>query len=119
MFSWRHSPVPAADSKSLQTGVATQRGHKLATNFYRTPDQHIMVVPYTVTGDSFKADKPHLWSERVILPRPNQSAYALHPDGERIAVALSSGLVEEKLDKVTFIFNFSEELRRIAPATKK
>jgi serine/threonine-protein kinase len=94
----------------------SQARHEL---LYRTPDQHIMVVPYTVTGDSFKADKPHLWSERVILPRPNQSAYALHPDGERIAVALSSGLVEEKLDKVTFIFNFSEELRRIAPATKK
>jgi serine/threonine-protein kinase len=86
---------------------------------YRGPDRHIMVVPYTVEGDSFKADKPRIWSEQVIWARAYQSSYDLHPDGQRLAVALPLAQAEEKLDKMTFIFNFSDELRRIAPATKK
>jgi hypothetical protein len=45
----------------------------------------------------------------VILPRPNFRPYDLHPDGERLAVAIPSAQVKEKLDKVTFIFNFSDE----------
>ena len=36
--------------------------------FYRTPDGRILVAPYTVKGDSFKADKPRPWSEQPILP---------------------------------------------------
>ena len=30
--------------------------------FYRTADSKIMVVTYTASGDSFRADKPQLWS---------------------------------------------------------
>jgi serine/threonine-protein kinase len=86
---------------------------------YRGSDQRIMFVPYTVEGDSFKADKPRIWSEQVIWARAYQSSYDLHPDGERLAASLPTGQAEEKLDKVTFIFNFSDELRRIAPVGKK
>jgi Tol biopolymer transport system component len=88
---------------------------------YQAPDQHIMVVPYTVEGDSFKPDKPRLWSEQVISARfrVGQSSYDLHADGERLAAAIPAGQAEEKLDKVTFIFNFFDELRRIAPVSKK
>jgi serine/threonine-protein kinase len=87
---------------------------------YRGLDDRIMVASYTIEGDSFKADKPRLWSEQAILglgrgPRN----FDLHPDGERIAAAVPTGQPEEKLDKVTFIFNFFDELRRIAPLTKK
>jgi serine/threonine-protein kinase len=49
----------------------------------------VMVAPYTVEGDSFKADKPQLWS-----PTGYQSVggagfgpYAIHPDGKRLALA--------------------------------
>jgi serine/threonine-protein kinase len=86
---------------------------------YVGPDYRIMVVSYSVEGDSFKADKPHVWSEQPILPRPRERSFDLHPDGERLAVAVPSGQPEEKLDKVTFIFNFFDELRRIAPPSKK
>jgi serine/threonine-protein kinase len=87
--------------------------------FYRTLDNRIMVAPYTVEGDSFKADKPRLWSEQPIFPR-RERAFDLHPDGDRLAVAAATGSqTEEKLDKVTFIFNFFDELRRIAPPIKK
>jgi serine/threonine-protein kinase len=88
--------------------------------FYVAPDNRIMVVSYTVEGDSFKADKPRLWSEQAVAPRRASSVwFDLHPDGDRIAAAVSTGQAEEKLDKVTFIFNFFDELRRIAPPSKK
>ena len=85
---------------------------------YRGLDNRIMVASYTVEGDSFKADKPRLWSEQAILSRPRGPVFDLHPDGERVAVAVPSSQAEEKLDKVTFIFNFFDELRRIAPPSK-
>jgi serine/threonine-protein kinase len=94
----------------------SRTGHEL---LYQTPDRRIMVVPYTVEGNSFKADKPRVWSEKAILGRPRQRAFDLHPDGERIAAAIPSDQPEEKLDQVTFIFNFFDELRRIAPPSKK
>ena len=51
--------------------------------------------------------------------RKRRSDPRVHPDGDRIAAAVSSGQPEEKLDHVTFIFNFFDELRRIAPPGKK
>jgi serine/threonine-protein kinase len=87
---------------------------------YRGFDSRIMVASYTVDGDSFKADKPRLWSDQTILPRGrNPRFFDLHPDGERIAAAVPTGKAEEKLDHVTFIFNSFDELRRIAPPSKK
>ena len=88
--------------------------------FYMSPDNRIMVVPYTVAGDSFKADKPQLWSAQPILPRPRYRWLNLHPDGERFVVAAAVGpQTEDKRDKVVFTFNFFDELRRIAPVGNK
>jgi hypothetical protein len=39
----------------------------------------------------------------------------LHPDGQRFAVAPAVDESDVKQDKVIFIFNFFDELRRIAP----
>ena len=86
---------------------------------YRAPGGTIMVVSYTVEGDSFQAEKPRVWSEQTILALSRGRSFDLHPDGERLAVAVPSGQPEEKLDHVTFIFNFFDELRRIAPPSKK
>ena len=38
-----------------------------------------------------------------------------HPDGQRFAVAPAVDESDVKQDKVIFIFNFFDELRRIAP----
>ena len=44
----------------------------------------------------------------------------LHPDGERVATAVATeGQAEDRQDKVVFFFNFFDELRRIASATKQ
>ena len=82
--------------------------------FYRTPGSKIMVVTYTASGDSFRADKPQLWS-------PGQFTelgvftynFDLHPDGKRLAVLKVPGTEQNAaVNKVSFIFNFFDELRR-------
>ena len=87
---------------------------------YAAPDFRIMVVPYTVEGDSFRADKPRLRSEARFMARPRQRGFDLHPDGERVAVAaVPETQTAAKQDRLVFIFNFFDELRRIAPVAAR
>jgi len=88
--------------------------------FYRTNDSKIMVVSYATSGDSFHAEKPQLWSPGQFINRGISQNYALHPDGKRFAV-LKAGNAETApppINKVSFIFNFFDELRRKVPAGK-
>jgi hypothetical protein len=86
--------------------------------FYTAPGQRIMVASYAVEGDSFRPDKPRIWSETRYVGRPRLRSFDLHPDGDRFALEVAPDIDAAKLDKVTFIFNFFDELRRIAPATR-
>ena len=88
--------------------------------FYRTPDFTLMVAPYALEGDSFRAEKPRQWSPGLVLGRGlNTRTFDLHPDGQRFAVLKAAEQqAVEKRDKVVFIQNFFEELRRVAPAAK-
>ena len=78
----------------------------------------VMVAPYAVVGDSFRADTPQIWSPTSIRPpSTTTSEYDLHADGKRLATAVGrdqSGVQ----DKVVFVFNFADYLRKIAPGTK-
>jgi len=84
--------------------------------FYVTPNQQIMVVSYTADGGSFTANKAQAWWSGRILARP-RGPYALHPDGNRFAVSIAQDATT-KHDHVVFVFNFFEELRRLAPAVR-
>jgi serine/threonine-protein kinase len=111
-------PFPGPGGKwqisTASGGTATwSRGRREL--FYRGDDNRIMVASYTVEGDSFRADKPRLWSERPLNFRPRQRVYDLHPDGDRMALAATADSPQGKQDKVVFIFNFFDELRRLAP----
>jgi eukaryotic-like serine/threonine-protein kinase len=82
--------------------------------FYRTEDSKIMVVTYTVSGDSFRADKPQLWSPGQFTDRGiGVYNFDLHPDGKRFAV-LKAPVTEQDsaVNEVSFIFNFFDEVRR-------
>ena len=84
--------------------------------FYATADNRIMVVPYSVDSDVFRADKPRRWSDSRFMRRPRQISIAVHPDGDRFALATApEAAPKPKRDKVGLIFNFFDELRRIAP----
>ena len=115
-------PFPGPEGKwQISTGggvfpVWSRAHHEL---LYQTSDNRVMAATYTVEGDSFKAEKPAVWSEQPIQPTRNMRSFDLHPDGKRIAAAVASGQAEEKLDKVTLILNFADELRRLAPPSKR
>jgi len=82
--------------------------------FYMAPGAALMVVAYSVDGDSFRADKPRLWSPTPIQGRPRQRAFDLHPDGQRFAVGVATSFsAADKQDKLTFIFDFADDLRRL------
>ena len=84
--------------------------------FYAAADNRIMVVPWAVNGDSFQPAKPTVWSDAPFASRSMRS-FDLHPDGEQFALApASDGQTGAKQDKVVFIFNFFDELRRQIPA---
>jgi serine/threonine-protein kinase len=88
--------------------------------FFRDPStQQIMVASFSAAGQSFRADKPRVWSKGVSLARPRLRPYALHPDGKRVAVASrQDSQPAPRADRVVFVFNFFDELRRVAPPSK-
>jgi hypothetical protein len=88
--------------------------------FYGFFDGRIMVADYSVTGDAFHAGTPRPWSEGRYQPRGPGRMFDLHPDGKRFAVAPAAETPGgDKQDKVVFVFNFFDELRRLVPAPKR
>jgi len=83
--------------------------------------QQIMVARYRTEGDSFAADRAEPLTDTRFLPRPRQRSFDLHPDGNRFAVAAVPPETQgfEKKDKLVFVFNFFDELNRLAPVAKK
>ena len=84
---------------------------------------HGGLVP--VEQRSFRSEKPRVWSEgRFMQRRSNRGAagqvnnFDLHPGGDRVALAPLPQQEPARQDKIVFIFNFFEELRRLAPGSK-
>ena len=87
--------------------------------FYKTLDNHIMVVDYTVRGDVFIAAKPRLWTPTELRETGTMNL-DLAPDGKRFAVF---PMPQEKAGengpvRITFLLNFIDELRRRVPSGK-
>jgi serine/threonine-protein kinase len=96
-------------------GTWSRARHEL---FYNE-NGRIMVAAYAVEGDAFRAEQPRPWSDGRFAVRagPNRM-YDVHPDGDRFALAPVPTAAASKPDKVVFIFNFFDELRRIAPVRR-
>jgi len=81
--------------------------------FYRTADDKIMVATYTASADSFRADKPQLWSPGQFTDLGLNSNFDVYPDGKRFAVLKASGTGQAAAsNRVNFIVNFFDEVRR-------
>jgi Tol biopolymer transport system component len=79
----------------------------------------IMATPYTVVGDSFRAETPYVWSPTSVDRANDQNgAYDLHPDGTRIAASAVPDEAGVVRDKVVFVFNFADHLSTIVPGTR-
>ena len=84
--------------------------------YFGTTQDRIMIAPYTISGDSFRADTPRPWSIiRVGRPPTNGRLFDLHPDGERIVAAPAEN---EQSSHVTLVTDFFSELRRVAPVSR-
>jgi serine/threonine-protein kinase len=89
--------------------------------YFETLDNRIMATAYAVKRDSFVADKPRLWSEKQLgTARLGQRNVHLAPDGKRLIALIAVEEAEEQKPQnhVTFLMNFSDELRRKVPVGK-
>jgi serine/threonine-protein kinase len=112
----RQFPLSAAVARQVSSGggsfpVWSRTKKEL---FYRSDDLKLMVVPYTVEGDSFKADKPSLWTDSAVQNRETNWSFDLHPDGQRFGLIGVAPTAGASSDKLIFIFNFFDEVRRLA-----
>jgi Tol biopolymer transport system component len=113
-------PFPAAGGKwkiSAETGgrypVWSRTGHELM--FGALNGARLMAVSYSVGGNSFRPEKPRVWAEGRIARLNGQRGFDLHPDGNRVVISGAQADAQAKQDKAVFVFNFFDELRRIAP----
>jgi serine/threonine-protein kinase len=112
-------PGPRGKWQISSDGGVTPTWSKARQELLFARGAEIMVAPYTIEGDSFRAEKPHPWADRQFVARqrtgPTRS-FDLHPDGSRVVLAaLDQTQAAVKRDKVVLVFNFFDELRRIAP----
>jgi eukaryotic-like serine/threonine-protein kinase len=116
----RPFPGPGGKSQiSTDGGTNAVWSHVRHELLYRARDGRIMVVPYTPAGDAFQAEKPRVWSETPVqLRQPEGTSFDLHPDGARVVMAPATTATAGPTH-VTLIFNFFDELRRLAPVTKR
>jgi len=83
---------------------------------YRSLVGTLMVVRYKVEEAAFQPDKPQLWSGKPIFV--STRGYALHPDGNRIAIEPEIEGLTAPLNRLTIVTGFFDELRRLAPPQK-
>jgi serine/threonine-protein kinase len=92
---------------------------------YQEYDGKIMVAAYAASGSAFQGEKSRRWSSvSALLLQPIaavRGSFDVSPDGKRLAVLLKNPEAQAaaKEDHVTFIFNFTDELHRIAPPAKQ
>ena len=74
-----------------------------------------MTAAYVASGNAFRSEKPRPWMEGQ---KGTISSFDLHPDGLRIA-APPMQTAENRPDKLAFLFNFFEELKRLASTSAR
>jgi serine/threonine-protein kinase len=116
-------PFPGPGSKwqiSTGGGVNPEWSPNGKELFYKTVDGKIMVVTYRVSGDSFHAEAPQLWSSGQLTSIRDSHNFTLHPDGKRFAVltALDTEKTPEA-NKINIVLNWLEDLKRRVPTGAK
>jgi serine/threonine-protein kinase len=111
-------PFPGPGARSM-IGAGVNPTWSRRELFYGI-DGQIMVVPYSTSGGTFRAEHARPWSNTRLQMRGPVRMFDVHPDGERLAIALADHpAAGAKSDKLVFVLNFFDELRRIASATPK
>jgi serine/threonine-protein kinase len=115
-------PFPGPGGKwqiSTDTGFSPVWARDVHELLYLQNDGKVMAVHYSTSANVFQADKPRLWTPANVPLRGPFQTFDVSADGKRIAVRRTiDQQPQEKQDRVTIVFNFADELRRIAPAKK-
>ena len=83
--------------------------------FYGNNGQ-IMATRFAVDGGRFLAERPVEWSNGRYQTRGQNRMFDLHPDGQRVGLAPADPAPDpDDRSHVVLLFNFFEELRRLAP----
>ena len=112
--------VKPLDSDGGPWRVSTSNGahpvwSKTARELLFTTEDQIMTAAYKYDGGEFRVETPRPWSGvRYVTGGPTRK-YDLHPDGTRVVVGSPDATDATVYDKVTFVFNFFEELERLLP----
>ena len=77
-----------------------------------------MSVTYTDDGRSFTPERPRPWSAVRYATAGPIRKYDIHPDGTRAVVASPDTTGAMTYDRIVFVFNFLDELRRRLPADR-
>jgi Tol biopolymer transport system component len=80
-------------------------------------NQHLMAATYQERGGSFLASKPRVWSEKRPVSVTSTRGYDPAPDGKRIVALMPAETTQEPHDRVIFLLNFFDELRRRVPVS--
>jgi eukaryotic-like serine/threonine-protein kinase len=91
----------------------SRNGHELF--FWSYGPHPLMVAAFKARGDSFVVDKPRVWSERVPVFLAATKFYDPAPDGKSVVALMPADTPEEPHDRVIFLLNFFDELRRRVP----
>jgi serine/threonine-protein kinase len=76
----------------------------------------LMSASYQVRGESFVVEKPRVWFEKKIAGFSSTKSYDPAPDGKSIVALMPADTPEEPRDRVMFLLNFFDELRRRVPS---
>ena len=83
--------------------------------FLRYRARQLMAVSYQSRGDSFVTDKPRVWASQIAWFAATKN-YDAAPDG-RMVVLMPADTQQQPHDRLIFLLNFFDELRRRIPSS--
>jgi Tol biopolymer transport system component len=110
----RPFPGPGGKWRMSTEGGEDPRWSAKASELLFINQTQVLVAPYTVTGDSFRAGKPLPWS-----PTGNveAGAFDIHPDGRRLGSGAAAAQPGGAKDHVVVVLNFFDYVRKLLPLT--
>ena len=89
---------------------------RVRPELFFTAGNQVMVATYTAAEGTFIASKPRVWTPFASVGDTGFSSVDLAPDGKRFAIFTRPGAqTGEEAPRVQMLFNFFEEVRRLAP----
>jgi len=114
----RPFPGPGGQWRVSNEGGRFPRWSRTSNELLYLNQGTVMVAPYSVVGNSFRREKPTIWSPAKYMPLGNRSPYDIHPDGKRLALVAAPDQTTDVLDQIVVVSNFFDYLWQIAPGRK-